>query len=146
MATRLAEPEPWVRVAAVLAEAAGVSESKVFDLQAMDQAKRMRGIRFDWAGRPTCSWTAARELLASLRAERARVVAKIEQQAVEADRVFRANLPAGIPAGSVPTGVSAAELLMLSDPFPAPRRQSVLEHSLEHPSGATVFTPVGGES
>ena len=46
----------------------------------------------------------------------------------------------------MPTGVSAAELMMLSDPFPAKRRQSVLEHSLEHPGGATVYTPVGGES
>jgi hypothetical protein len=55
-------------------------------------------------------------------------------------------LPAGIPANAVPTGMSAAELMMASDPFPASRRQSVLEHALEHPSGATVFTPVGGES
>jgi hypothetical protein len=34
MATRLAEPEPWCRVSAVLAEAAGVDESRSFDVAA----------------------------------------------------------------------------------------------------------------
>ena len=43
MATRLAEPEPWVRVAAVLAEAAGEGESREFDDQALAHAKRSRG-------------------------------------------------------------------------------------------------------
>ena len=71
MATRFAEPEPWVRVSAVLAEAAGVDESRSFEAQAREVARGMRGIRFDWAGRPTCTWSAAEELLVSLKAEQA---------------------------------------------------------------------------
>jgi hypothetical protein len=133
-------------VAAVLAEAAGMSEDRSFDVEAEAQAARMRGIRYDWAGRPTCTWSAAAELLASLRAERARVLAAQEQRALEKDRAFRASLPTGLAAGDVPAGISAGLMLMLSDPFPGERRQSVLEHSLENPAGAVVFTPVGGES
>src|SRR5215207_6635096 len=123
---RVAEPEPWIRVAAVLAEAAGVSESRSFDVQALAEAKRMRGIRYDWAGKPTCTWSMAAELLDSLRAEQARVVAEVEQRLIEADRVFRASLPSGIPAGMVPEGISAGQLMMLSDPAAqSARRRSV---------------------
>lgn len=143
--TLLAEPEPWVRVAAVLAEAAGVDESRSFDDQALAHAKTMRGVRHDWAGKPTITWSMAAELLASLRAEQAQVAAAIEARLIEADQRFRASLPAGVPAASVPEGVSAGMLLMLSDPFAATRRQSVLEHALEHPAGAIVYTPINEE-
>jgi hypothetical protein len=146
MATRLAEPEPWTRVSAVLAEAAGVDESRSFDAQAREVARQMRGIRFDWAGRPTCTWSAAAELLTSLRAEAARRREEIEQRLVAADEARRAALPKGIPVGQVPTGMTAAELLMASDPFPTKQRQSVLEHAFEHPAGAVVYTPIGGDS
>jgi hypothetical protein len=146
MATRLAEPEPWTRVAAVLAEAAGVSESRSFDAEALAQAKRMRGIRYDWAGRPTCTWSAAAELLASLRAEQARVLAEIERRVIAADEARRAALPRGIPAGAVPEGMSAGMLMMAADPMQGSRRQSVLEHSLENPSGSIVFTPINEEA
>jgi hypothetical protein len=143
MATRLPEPEPWCRVRAVLAEAAGVEESRSFDAAARDQAKRMRGIRYDWAGRPTCTWSAAAELLASLRAEQARVVAEIEGRLIEKDRAFRATLPAGLPASSIPAGLSPAMAMMASEPVPA-GRVSVLEDALAH--GSTVYRPIGGES
>jgi hypothetical protein len=143
MATRIPEPEPWCRVRAVLAEAAGVDESSSFDVAALAQAERMRGIRWDWAGRPTCTWSAAAELLASLRAEQARMVAEIEDKAVEAHQRFLANLPPGIPAAMVPDGVAAGLWAMLNDPDrERGRRQSVLEHSLENPAGATVYTSV----
>ena len=146
MATRLAEPEPWTRVSAVLAEAAGTDESRSFDAQAREVARQMRGIRFDWAGRPTCTWSAAAELLASLRAEKARVVAAIEERAIAADEARRAAIPKGIPLDSVPVGVSAGLAMMLSDPFPTKRRQSVLEHSLENPHGALVYTPINEDA
>jgi hypothetical protein len=147
MATRIPEPEPWCRVAAVLAEAAGESESPAFDAEAEAQAARLRGVRRDWCGRPCVTWSTAAELLTSLRAERARVLAAQEQRLVEADRAFRASLPSGIPAGMVPEGISAGQLMMLADPErQRARRQSVLEHSLEHPAGAVVYTSVGGES
>jgi hypothetical protein len=145
MATRLPEPEPWTRVAAVLAEAAGVDESRVFDAEARAQAKRMRGIRYDWAGRPTCTWSAAAELLASLRAERARVVAEIEQRAIEADAARRAALPAGVPAERVPVGLTAGMLMMLADPeHQRARRRSVVEDALA--GAGTVFTPINGDA
>jgi hypothetical protein len=142
MATRLAEPEPWCRVAAVLAEAAGVDENRSFDAQAREVARQMRGIRFDWAGRPTCTWSAAAELLASLRAERARVVAAIEERAIEADQVFRAGLPSGVPVGMVPEGMTAVQLVMAADPMlQGSRRESVLEHALSN-GGQPVYHPL----
>jgi hypothetical protein len=87
----------------------------------------------------------AAELLASLRAEQARVVAAIEEQAVEADRRFRASLPPGVPAEMLPEGLSAGMLMMLSDPErQRARRESPLEHALQN-SGSAVFHPVRDE-
>jgi hypothetical protein len=143
------EPEPWVLVADVLAEAAGVNPSRSFDVEARAQAKTMRGVRHDWAGRPQVTWSVAAELLASLRAERARVVAQAEQRLIEADQQFRAQLAPGIPAGAVPEGVDPAMLLMLSDPIDqGRRRESVLQHALAHRDGAVYHPvgPAGGES
>jgi hypothetical protein len=144
MATRIPEPEPWCRVAAVLAEAAGESESTAFDAEAEAQASRMRGIRRDWAGRPCITWSTAAELLASLRAEQQRVMAEAEQRVVAAAEAQLASIPRGIPMAEMAAGVSPAAMLMLSDPFRAERRQSVLEHSLEHPAGSIVYTSVEG--
>ena len=147
--SKFAEPEPWTRVAAVLAEAAGVDESRSFDVEARAQARQMRGIRYDWAGRPTCTWSAAAELLASLKAEQARVVAEAERRLVEADAARRAAIPKGVPLDSVPVGVSAGLAMMLADPMDqGRRRESVLEHALARRDGAVYHPvgPVGGES
>jgi hypothetical protein len=140
------EGDPWVLVADVLAEAGNVDPSRSFDTEARALAKTMRGVRHDWAGRPCITWSTATELLDSLRAEAARRRAEIERRVIEADQRFRASLPAGIPAGMVPEGISAGMLMMLSDPMPGSRRQSVLEHALEHPAGAIVYTPLGEEA
>jgi hypothetical protein len=129
-----------------LAEAAGVDENRSFDAEAQAQAVRMRGVRYDWAGRPCITWTVAAELLVSLKAEQARVEAERETRVVAAAEAQLASIPRGIPLDSVPVGVSAGLAMMLSDPFPTKRRQSVLEHSLEHPAGALIYTPVGEES
>jgi sulfur carrier protein ThiS len=138
--------EPWVLVADVLAEAASVDPSRSFDTQARGLAKTMRGVRHDWAGRPCVTWSTAAELLASLRAEQARVAARIEQQAIEKDQAFRDALPAGVAAERVPEGFTAAELLMLSDPERRKsERESVLEHALRHPAGALVYHPLQPE-
>jgi len=145
MATRFAEPEPWVKLADVLAEAAGVNPSRTFDVEAVAQAKTMRGVRFDWAGRPTITWSAAAELLASLRAEKARVLAAIEERAIAADAARRAALPTGIPAGAVPEGMSAAQLMMASDPMRGSRRESVVHHALANPDGAIVYHSIRDE-
>jgi hypothetical protein len=131
-------------VAAVLAEAAGVDESRSFDVQAREVARQMRGIRFDWAGRPTCTWSAAAELLASLKAEQARKSAQIEEWAIEADQRFRASLPTGIPVHAEVAGLTAAELMMAADPMQGPRRRSVVEDALAQVG--TVFTPINEDA
>jgi hypothetical protein len=141
MATRLAEPEPWARVAAVLAEAAGVDESRSFDDQARALASTMRGVRHDWAGRPCITWSVATELLDSLRAEAAARQAAIEERLVAADAARRSQIPPGIPLDAVPIGVSPGEWLMLADPErQRSRRRSVVEDALA--GAGTVFTPI----
>ena len=115
---------------------------------AAELAARGVTVVLDDLGRPSITRAAARVLFTEHRENEARTArrrAEIEQRVIAADEARRAALPKGIPANSVPTGVSAAEMLMLSDPFPATRRQSVLEHALEHPAGAIVYTPIGGE-
>ena len=146
MGSRLAEPEPWVLVADVLAEAAGVDPSRSFDVEARAQAKTMRGVRHNWADRPQVTESVAAELLASLRAEKARVVAQVEERLVAADAARRAALPKGIPAAAIPEGMTAGLLMMAADPMPGSRRQSVLKHALEHPAGAIVYTPINEDA
>ena len=103
----------------------------------------------DDLGRQAIDRSTARAIYAEAREQQeaaARRRAEIEQRLIAADEARRAALPKGIPVDAVPTGMSAAELLMLSDPFPATRRQSVLEHALQHPSGALVYHPIREES
>jgi hypothetical protein len=141
MAGRPAEGDPWVLVADVLAEAGGVDPSRSFDAEARTLAKTMRGVRHDWAGRPCITWSVAAELLESLRAEAARRREEIEERLIAADAARRASLPAGIPAGMVPEGMSAGLLMMAADPMQGPRRESVLEHALSNRGGA-VYHPL----
>jgi hypothetical protein len=141
------EGEPWVPIVDVLAEVAGMDPSRTFAGEAEAQAARIRGVRRDWCGRPCITWSTAAELLASLRAEQARVLAGIEQRAIEADKAFRAALPSGIPVGMVPEGLTPAMLMMAADPMQgAGRRESVVEHALANPDGALIYHPIGGES
>src|SRR5512132_4054269 len=76
----------------------------------------------DDLGRAAVDRATARALFAEHReneARKARRREEIEQRVIAADEARRAALPKGIPVNAVPTGVSAAELMMLSDPFPA---------------------------
>jgi hypothetical protein len=135
--------DPWVLVADVLARAAGVDPSRSFDAAASALAKTMRGVRFDWDDRPCITWSVAEELRDSLRAEAARKREEIERRAIAADAARRAALPRGIPAALVPDGVPAGLWAMLNDPDRVrSKRQTVLEHSLENPAGAIVYTSV----
>jgi hypothetical protein len=79
------EGEPWVLVRDVLAEAGGVMPGPGLDEEAERRARGWRGVRRDWADRPCITWTAARELLGSLRAEQARVAAEHARLAAEED-------------------------------------------------------------
>jgi hypothetical protein len=137
----MGEPIPLSELARDLPEPA--------DGWAAELERRGVAVFEDDLGRPAVDRATARVLFAEHREQQeaaARRRAEIEQRVIAADEARRAALPKGIPASSVPPGVSAAELMMLSDPMPGSRRQSVLEHALEHPAGAIVYTPIGGDS
>jgi hypothetical protein len=100
----------------------------------------------DDLGRAAIDRATARAIYAEARSQQeaaARRRAEIEQRVIAADEARRAALPKGIPVGAVPEGMSAGQLMMLSDPErQGSRRQSVLEHALQHPSGALVYHPL----
>jgi hypothetical protein len=136
-------PPALVRIAEVLAEFRG--GDPVGWLAAAEQmAETMRGqVTRDWRGHPCLGWVDAERLLLRMRRDQAQAQAEVEERFVEVDAARRAAMPRGIPVGAVPEGVDAGQWMMLSDPErQASRRQSVLEHSLEHPAGAIVYTAV----
>jgi hypothetical protein len=144
MATKGPHPEgePWVPLIDVLAEVAGMDPSRVFADEAEAQAKRMRGVRRDWCGRPCITWTTAAELLASLKAERARVLAAHEERLIAAAEAHLAAVPRGIPVSAEVPGLSAAMLMMVADPLDqSQRRESPLQHALAN-GGAPVYHPL----
>jgi hypothetical protein len=88
----------------------------------------------DDVGRLSISRDDARHLLAEHRQQLEAAVrhqAEVEAQWIAADRRRRAALPKGVPVGAIPTGMSAAEMLMASDPPDrGARRVSLLEDAL----------------
>jgi hypothetical protein len=99
----------------------------------------------DDLGRPAVDRAVARAIYAEARQQQEAVARRreeIERRLIAADEARRAALPRGIPAGMVPPHVSAAQMMMAADPFPAERRESVLEHALAHADGAIVFHPL----
>jgi hypothetical protein len=138
---------PLVRIAEVLAEVTGDGNPDALHAQAEELAETMRAaVTRDWRGHPCLSWVDAERLLLRMRRDRAQLHEEIEHQLVMADEARRAALPKGIPANAVPEGMSAGLLMMAADPMPGSRRQSVLEHALEHPAGAIVYTPINDEA
>ncbi len=115
---------------------------------AAELAGRGVAVVLDDLGRAAVERSIARAIYAEhfeAEARTARKRAELEQRAVEADQRFRASLPAGIPAGAVPEGISAGMLMMLSDPMQGARRESVLEHALAN-GGTVAYHPVREES
>jgi ParB-like chromosome segregation protein Spo0J len=110
---------------------------------AAEMAARGVEVVLDDLGRAAISRRAARLLFTEHLAQEelaARRRAEVEEQVVAADAARRAALPRGIPAGSLPEGVSAGLAMMLADPErQESKRESVLEHSLNHPAGALVY-------
>jgi hypothetical protein len=87
----------------------------------------------DDIGRPAIARADARQLLDEHRENEARrqeVAQPQEQQAIEADQRFRAQLPSGLPWFDIPAGVTAAELWAQHEKDSRPRRRSVLEDAL----------------
>jgi hypothetical protein len=116
---------------------------------AAELGRRGVAVVLDDLGRAAVDRATARALFAERREQEeaaSRRREELERRVVAADEARRAALPRGIPAGAVPEGLSAGLLMMLSDPMPGSRRQSVLEHSLEHPAGAIVYTPINEDA
>jgi hypothetical protein len=100
----------------------------------------------DDLGRKAISRSDARQLFGEHledEARRNRHREETERRAIEADQRFRSQIAAGIPFDAVPAGMTAAELMMASDPMSeGSRRESVLEHALAHQAGAIVYHPL----
>jgi ParB-like chromosome segregation protein Spo0J len=116
---------------------------------AAELAARGVEIVLDDLGRRSISRADAAALFTAHRSQQeaaARRRVELEEQLVAADEARRRALPRGVPAGAVPEGLSAAQLMMLSDPMdPGSRRESVLEHSLANPGGGLIFHPIRDE-
>jgi hypothetical protein len=119
-----------------------------------DLDRRGAAVVVDGIGRECVTAADARRLVAAYReaeALRAQRRAEAEERAVAADQQWRAQLARGVPADAVPAGLTAAAMMMAADPLgQGSRRQSVLEHALEHAAGAVIFHSLqpspGGES
>jgi hypothetical protein len=102
---------------------------------------------FDDVGRRSVSRADARQLLDEQReaeARRQEVVRRQEQQFIEADQRFRAQLSPGLPWYALPDGVSPAQAWAAAEKDSQPRRQSVLEHALTN-SGQLEYHPLRDE-
>ena len=98
---------PWalVLVRDVLGEHYAQDPGRHLDDEAAAVATGLRGIRYDWCGRPCLSWADARSLLESLQAERRRVLTERAEREARADAkrmgqpgIIQMQRP-GIPAG-----------------------------------------------
>jgi hypothetical protein len=105
-------------------------------------AERGIAVAFDDIGRPSIARADAKRLLDAQRQDEIRrqdLAARLEQEAVEADRARRAQLPKGLAWFEVPHGLTPAEAMVAGDPDrdKRPKRTSVLEESLS--GGGMVF-------
>jgi hypothetical protein len=115
-------------------------------------ASRNIPVVLDDVGRRSISRADARQLLTERRENEARareVAERQEQQAIEADRRWRAQLNPGTPWYEVPAGVLPVVAMTQAAHDARPRRRSVLEDALSN-SGTTLHslpsTPDGDES
>jgi hypothetical protein len=96
-----------------------------------------RGIQvsLDHIGRPSISSADARQLLDERREDELRrqeVARRQEQQFIEADQRFRAQLNPGTPWWQFPDGASPAEVWAQAEHDAQPKRESVLQHALSN--------------
>jgi hypothetical protein len=110
-------------------------------------AARDIGIVLDDLGRASVARDAARGLFTEHRANEARRAehhAALEQAAIEADRLWRARLPRGLPWFEVPDGLHPATAMLTVARDEDPRRRSLVE-DLDRPGGGAVFHSIQGE-
>jgi hypothetical protein len=103
-------------------------------------AERGISVQVDDVGRLSVSRADARRLFAEraeVEARQREVMERNEQRAIEADRAFRAGLPAGVPWYQMPDGVLPVHALTAAAAAERPRRTSVLQDALAH--GETVM-------
>jgi hypothetical protein len=95
----------------------------------------------DDIGRPSVSREVARQLITEQRERReaqARQRVAAELRAVEADRRWRAQLPAGIPASAIPDGVLPVMAMTQAVHDERPKRLTPLQEALSN-SGELTF-------
>jgi hypothetical protein len=103
----------------------------------------------DDLGRPSISRADARQLFDEHREAEVRkqeVLRRQEEAAVEADRVFRSQLPVGLSWLDIPEGSSAAEVWRAAELAAQPRRRSMLEEALSSDTLTYHPLPKGDES
>jgi hypothetical protein len=100
----------------------------------------------DCIGRAAITAADARMLITEKREAEVRnreAMERREAQLIQQDRLRRASLPTGIPAGMVPDGLRPAEAMMLAGESSAPRamsvREQLLQRELAHRSEPELF-------
>jgi hypothetical protein len=102
----------------------------------------------DDLGRRSVSRAAAKELIREKQAAESHareVMERREAQLIQQDRLRRANMPTGIPAGAVPAGMTGAEAMVLAGEKRRPRsvREQLLEKELSHRGPELVYQSIG---
>jgi hypothetical protein len=98
-------------------------------------ADRGIAVVFDDIGRQAIARDDAKKLLDAQRLNEVRrqdQAARLEQQAIEADRAWRATIWKGVSADLMPAGALPASVMLAADKDSGPRRRSVLEDSLQN--------------
>jgi hypothetical protein len=106
-------------------------------------AEKGMSIVLDDLGRAALPRGDARTLFverAEAEARKREAMERIEQEAVEADARFRAQLWQGVPADLMPPGLAPAAVMLQADKDAQPRRQSVLEEALSNSGGLTFHS------
>jgi hypothetical protein len=105
-------------------------------------AERGISVAFDDIGRPSIARSDAKRLLDEKRQDEIRrqdLAARREQEAIEADRQFRAGLPRGQAWYDMPPGVRPAEAMLQQAHDARPRRRTPLEDALAN-DGTTFYS------
>ena len=105
-------------------------------------------VMLDDIGRPAISRDDARMLITEKREAEAHareVMERREQQLIEQDRLRRANMPRGMPAGMVPDGMTGAEAMVLAGEKRRPRsvHEQLLEAELSHREPELIYQSIG---
>jgi hypothetical protein len=98
---------------------------------------------FDDIGRKAVSRDDARQLFDEHREAEVRrweAAKRADEQAVEADRLRRAQIWQGVPADHMPPGAAPAAVMLQASRDAQPRRQSVLQEALSNSEGMTYHS------